>query len=633
MPRDWVYRRGDSEFGPYEPSELKQLAADGTLWPTDQVSRVGLGKWVAAANVSGLFGDAVKPPAPAAAQPQRPVQVVKEKSTVAISTPPPRDIPPAREQGVFAGLRELTNLVDRKKLILVAGLIAACVGLQFGWDRFRPVAVKSAPDQETWRDFVDATFFQHHLRCLDRDSPYLLNFGEKDRLVHALAISYHELENTNSVEHPVQGVLKGKYNIFPRACNDKPAEAGNPNEYQQYDMELKFFPHRTEEECEKRTEWQLKTASLTKTMVGGRSISPVTEELRVQNNELMLQDDRFPALGRLFWRLPLGGYWPAGETLAKAARHVKQIRPRIEENLSSPKDWCSRWHPEDSNSPSVLIAARKQILERMNVEGAKGILEELPPVEVDCVLYSNRDRLPLIRKKSKAYMRLQEQASMTLAIAAIAQKHRLFDWDNELLYALPEWSVLGEALVRAIPGRELGGLSSGVTIIVDGKAETFEPKLAARKELVDRWTGTCRVDFVTAFDGLNSAVWRYPTPAPPQDIASSGTAASSPPPKLLSGQTYSVRYEILSPGPVKVEYRNSLGGMDEKRFTRAEDGRYAIDVTLSADENAVCSATALDQDAPISVWLYVNGKRVCVSTDNKGGGRVICGGNLNSPEK
>jgi hypothetical protein len=632
MPRDWVYRRGDSEFGPYEPSELKQLAADGTLWPTDQVSRVGLGKWVAAANVSGLFGDAVKPPAPAAAQPQRPVQVVKEKSAVAISTPPPRDIPLAREQGVFAGFHELTNLVDRKKLImitgLIAGLIAAYAGFQFFWDEYRPVAVKSAPDGETWNDFVDATFFRHYVHCLDTNSPYLLNFAKKkfaenDDPIHALAISYHELENTNSVEHPIQGVLKGKYNIFPEACSGEPQAAGHVDEYQQYDVELKFFPHRTDEGFEKSTEWRLKTASMTKTMVGGRAISPATEELSVQNSDCMLEDDRFPALCQLFNRLPLGGYWPVGETKAKAARHVERMRPLLEENLSSRKDWCSRWFPRESNSPSDVIATRKKIVEWMNVEWAESILADLPARNDGAYLVFEGDRLPLIRKASKNYERVQEQASEILALCAIASKHELFGIDNELLYALPEWNILSEVLIRTIPKRELGGLAD----LKPGQVLTQEQIVAMRK-VVFGYEFQCDSQYL-----FHRFLWRYPTPAPPQESPPAGTAASSPSSKSSTGQTYSVRYEILSPGPVKVEYRNSLGGMDEKRFTRADDGQYVIDVTLSADENAVCSATALDQDAPISVWLYVNGKRVCVSTDNKGGGRVICGGNLNSPEK
>jgi hypothetical protein len=64
-----------------------------------------------------------------------------------------------------------------------------------------------------------------------------------------------------------------------------------------------------------------------------------------------------------------------------------------------------------------------------------------------------------------------------------------------------------------------------------------------------------------------------------------------------------------------------------------QDEPHVIEVTLSRDETANVIAKALDRDAPVSAWIYVDGKRVAVSTDNDGGGTVTCSGNLQSQER
>jgi hypothetical protein len=105
------------------------------------------------------------------------------------------------------------------------------------------------------------------------------------------------------------------------------------------------------------------------------------------------------------------------------------------------------------------------------------------------------------------------------------------------------------------------------------------------------------------------------------------------PPQRQGEKQYSVRYEILSPGAVSVRYRNGLGGWDDKRMENHNDGIFKIEIELPVDDTAVITATALDRDAPISVWLYVEGKRVAVSTNHDGGGTVTCSGNLRSQER
>jgi hypothetical protein len=71
-PIEWFYAQGDQQLGPVSASDLKQLAASGTLQPADLVWREGMADWAEAQNIKGLFdADARIPPvaAPPAAKP------------------------------------------------------------------------------------------------------------------------------------------------------------------------------------------------------------------------------------------------------------------------------------------------------------------------------------------------------------------------------------------------------------------------------------------------------------------------------------------------------------------------------------------------------------------------------------
>ena len=52
---DWYYAKDGERFGPFEAQQIKQLAAQGTLRPTDSVARKGMPNWVQANTVKGLF--------------------------------------------------------------------------------------------------------------------------------------------------------------------------------------------------------------------------------------------------------------------------------------------------------------------------------------------------------------------------------------------------------------------------------------------------------------------------------------------------------------------------------------------------------------------------------------------------
>ena len=67
MSNEWYYVRDGARVGPLTAQELKLLVSHGELVATDMVSRKGLGKWLPAAQIRGLFptkNDA--PPAAAA---------------------------------------------------------------------------------------------------------------------------------------------------------------------------------------------------------------------------------------------------------------------------------------------------------------------------------------------------------------------------------------------------------------------------------------------------------------------------------------------------------------------------------------------------------------------------------------
>ena len=55
MQQEWYFVRDGNRVGPLTAQELKGLADSYQLAPTDLVSKKGLGKWVPASTVKGLF--------------------------------------------------------------------------------------------------------------------------------------------------------------------------------------------------------------------------------------------------------------------------------------------------------------------------------------------------------------------------------------------------------------------------------------------------------------------------------------------------------------------------------------------------------------------------------------------------
>ena len=69
MAGDWHYSVSGQRHGPISSSELKRLADNGQLSPTDLIWKEGLTNWMPASSVKGLFtATAAPPPLPPAGQ-------------------------------------------------------------------------------------------------------------------------------------------------------------------------------------------------------------------------------------------------------------------------------------------------------------------------------------------------------------------------------------------------------------------------------------------------------------------------------------------------------------------------------------------------------------------------------------
>ena len=55
MSRMWKYKRNDEEFGPIAEGELRRIASEGQLLPSDLVHTEGMQDWQPASKVKGLF--------------------------------------------------------------------------------------------------------------------------------------------------------------------------------------------------------------------------------------------------------------------------------------------------------------------------------------------------------------------------------------------------------------------------------------------------------------------------------------------------------------------------------------------------------------------------------------------------
>ncbi len=69
LPPQWYYSKNNKQQGPVSAEQLKQLAASGQLQPSDLVWKEGMGQWVEASRIKGLFVAPAAPPLPTSPPP------------------------------------------------------------------------------------------------------------------------------------------------------------------------------------------------------------------------------------------------------------------------------------------------------------------------------------------------------------------------------------------------------------------------------------------------------------------------------------------------------------------------------------------------------------------------------------
>jgi len=85
-PVEWYYAQDDKQIGPVSASEMKRLADAGILKPDDLVWREGMGEWIPASNVKGLFDEEIPVPPKSVPAPPK-VSPPGDEPTAAVRQP------------------------------------------------------------------------------------------------------------------------------------------------------------------------------------------------------------------------------------------------------------------------------------------------------------------------------------------------------------------------------------------------------------------------------------------------------------------------------------------------------------------------------------------------------------------
>jgi hypothetical protein len=105
MSQEWYYSIDSTQQGPVSAGELRKLALNGTLKPTDMVWKDGMAEWTVASAIKGLFA----PPTKATPKAEEPAPVPKPAS----AEPPLPDLPPVPTESAKPKPKKTGNLRDR----------------------------------------------------------------------------------------------------------------------------------------------------------------------------------------------------------------------------------------------------------------------------------------------------------------------------------------------------------------------------------------------------------------------------------------------------------------------------------------------------------------------------------------
>ncbi len=135
MAAGWFVTRGQKKSGPFSSEQLKQLASQGKLQPTDMVWREGMSSWKPAGEIKGLYPTAapVSSPMPSAVAPAPPNTSSVEQGSPFEFAPPPQYDQGVQSPGRTA--RSMASVTVTRDMIgwaLLLGILGLPAGLMCG---------------------------------------------------------------------------------------------------------------------------------------------------------------------------------------------------------------------------------------------------------------------------------------------------------------------------------------------------------------------------------------------------------------------------------------------------------------------------------------------------------------------
>jgi len=117
MPKDeWFYSKGDQKLGPVPTAELKEMAGDGRLAPTDLIWREGMADWTPAGKAQNLFPANQPPPLPGSQPPPLPASDPSPEEEEERDDPGPRS--------AASRSRKDAETAERNKKLMYGGIAA-----------------------------------------------------------------------------------------------------------------------------------------------------------------------------------------------------------------------------------------------------------------------------------------------------------------------------------------------------------------------------------------------------------------------------------------------------------------------------------------------------------------------------
>jgi hypothetical protein len=192
MADQWYCDRESQRFGPFSSVQLKQLARDGRLRPTDLLWKEGMPQAVPARQAAGLFPGAAaetKSPGGETSSAPRPTAVATQTNPAARGSA--TDAPPGRpsaenEQAEFTYAISMRRLIAGVPVFVAAGAFFVYLALYYNLSILRIVALPEPVGKLFFGAmalfFFLAPFYGLYFAILDRSNPRKIVL-EADRLM------------------------------------------------------------------------------------------------------------------------------------------------------------------------------------------------------------------------------------------------------------------------------------------------------------------------------------------------------------------------------------------------------------------------------------------------------------------